>query len=496
MGESPVLPRAARYGAAPLLGLSAVLFLQQGEQTSLALAVHGIRHSLGVSDAALGFLPLGFGVAALLGSVPFGVLADRRRRTWLLAASTAVWTATMVLCGVASSFAFLVAARLGVGLVEANSPAAISLLGDYYPVGQRARRMGYYQLGSFVGALFAYLVGSLVVQLGGWRDAFFLWVPFGILVTVLLMRQVEPRRGEQDLDFEATTSAAAHRPPAAAPHPGMASPSYPAAAASTLGGVEAVIDLTTDADLCRIAGTIALPAPRRVGCLDYRRATPRQALAEVWRIKSLRYGIVSLTVAQLMLNGLAFWGVDYFQVVHHLSVALAGLVAGILGIGAALGIVGGGYLSDRLLRRGMVNARVYVSAAGCLAGTALLLPGFDATHLAVTAPLFFVGGFMLTLPIAPTEALIADVVVCDLRGRANTIRTVVRTLSLSGPAIIGAISAVVGIRLALVAFTPLYAIGGLVMLLALRHYAWDLAFVLAETRRRPPGAGVSSGATR
>jgi hypothetical protein len=42
---------------------------------------------------------------------------------------------------------------------------------------------------------------------------------------------------------------------------------------------------------------------------------------------------------------------------------------------------------------------------------------------------------------------------------------------------------------ALVAFIPVYAVGGVVMLLAARSYPADLAFVVAETRRRRNHAG-------
>jgi hypothetical protein len=58
-------------------------------------------------------------------------------------------------------------------------------------------------------------------------------------------------------------------------------------------------------------------------------------------------------------------------------------------------------------------------------------------------------------------------------------------LSTGGPVVIGFVSTLIGLRLALVALTPIYAIGGVLVLLALRTYPRDLAFVLAESRRQP-----------
>ena len=91
----------------------------------------------------------------------------------------------------------------------------------------------------------------------------------------------------------------------------------------------------------------------------------------------------------------------------------------------------------------------------------------------------------VTLPVAPAEAMLTDVVVARLRGRAASVRSAVRSLSTGGSVVIGFVSTLVGLRLALMALTPIYAIGGVLVLLALRTYPRDLAFVLAESRRRP-----------
>jgi MFS family permease len=215
------------------------------------------------------------------------------------------------------------------------------------------------------------------------------------------------------------------------------------------------------------------------------------------------FGVMSLTISQLLLNGLQFWGVPYFKRVHHMGAAGAGAVTALLGLGSVVGILGGGVLADRLLRRGIVNARVYVVAFGSMFATAIMLPAFLSTNLLVTAPLLFVGGALLTLPVAPAEAIVSDVVVAELRGRAATVRSAVRALSTVGPLLIGGLSTLLvshggldradGLRLAIVALTPLYAIGGLIMLLAARTYPGDIAFVLAEARRNRPDAGEENG---
>jgi hypothetical protein len=85
--------------------------------------------------------------------------------------------------------------------------------------------------------------------------------------------------------------------------------------------------------------------------------------------------------------------------------------------------------------------------------------------------------------VAPADALLTDVVVAPLRGRAAAVRSVVRSAAGLAPLLIGGLKALTDLRTALLIFTPIYAVGGLTMLLAARHYPSDLAFVVAETRR-------------
>lgn len=449
-----------RYGAIPLVVLAGTVALESGERLSLSQAVDGLKAEFHLSDTALGFIPAAMILIGLVGAFPFGFLADRVRRTALLATGMGIWSVCMLLNGLAPGYGFLFATRLGVGTVEANGPAAVSLLADYYPVRERAKRIGLYQSGGLVGATLGLIGGGIAVSLGGWRWAFWMWVPAGILVTLALLRLPEPKRGDQDADF----------------HDDLA---------LDMGAAIETVDAT------KVSDRLALPAPTREGTLEYERATVREIWRELVRIRSMWFALLAITISSLMLNGLQFWAVPYFKRVHHLSAAAAGGFTSVFGLGAAVGVVGGGFLADNLLRRGILNARVYVVAFASMAATAALLPAFLSTNLAVTGVLMTVGGLFLTLPIAPGEAMMNDVVVAQLRGRAATARSVVRSIGAAGPIMVGALTSAFGIRVALASVCPIYAVGGLVMLLAARTYPVDLAYVGAETRRLRAGARLS-----
>jgi predicted MFS family arabinose efflux permease len=440
---------AARYGAFPVVALASTVLLEQGERLSLAQAFDGIRSDFHVSDTALGFLAAAMVLVGVFGGVPFGALADRWRRVMLLVIAIAIWTACMGLSALAPSFAFLLLARLGVGAVEANGPAAVSLLADYYPVVTRARMMGRYQLGAAVGGLLGIAASGVLIDSFGWRAAFWMWIPVGVVVTLVLTRLREPERGGQDRAFHIEEADRVE--------------------------ADGVPGLLPD---------LALPAPR-TSDLDYAAASWGQVLRELLRIRSMWFGLLSLTISNFLLGALTVWGIEFFKQAFDMSATRAGLFVPVIGGGATLGLVGGGELADRLLRRGDANARVHVAAVSSVLASVFLLPAFLTSSLVACAALLFVGSTCLTIPVAPSEALVSDVVPGELRGRAAAIRSAVRAASALAPLIVGVLSDATDLPTALAICTPLYAIGGLVMLLAARTYPGDLAFVAAVAQRQP-----------
>jgi MFS family permease len=458
--------RATRYGGYPLFALAATVMLETGERGSLSQAVTGVRSiqaEFNVSDFWIGALPVALTLVGTVGSIPFGHLADRVKRTALLAGAMALWTLIIGLSALAPTFILLFLIRLGVGVVEANGPAAISLLSDYYPVRERAKRIGLYNSGALLGSALGLGLAGVFVDNWGWRSAFWMWIPLGIATVFILLRTPEPERGHQDADF----------------HDDMA------------------VDPLQGVDAAELAGKLNLPPPNRVGTLDYQNCGWREAYRELLKIRSMWFGVVGITVSSALLGGLGFWAVPYFKEIHGLSASAAGGYTVIFGLGAAVGVVSGGFVADRLLRKGVVNARIYVVVASSIIATIIFVPAFASTSLSVTLPLFLVGGLFLTLPIAPADALLTDVVVAPLRGRAAALRSIVRSAAGVMPLIIGGLKAIFDLRIALVAITPLYALGGLIMWFATRTYPADLAFVAAESRRLRDavGRGVQVGST-
>jgi MFS family permease len=102
--------------------------------------------------------------------------------------------------GLASSFATLLLARIGVGIGEAGgSPPAHSLLSDYFPPERRGFALGVYSAGIPIGAAIGALAGGWIGQIWDWRTAFMVvGLPGLVLAVIVFLTLREPERGRHD----------------------------------------------------------------------------------------------------------------------------------------------------------------------------------------------------------------------------------------------------------------------------------------------------------
>ena len=132
----------------------------------LTLLIEPIRRDLHITDTQVSLLGgLAFSILYTTLGIPIARLADQTHRRNLMAAGLAFWSIMTATCGLARSFWGLFAARIGVGVGEAAlSPAAFSLLADYFPPQRLARAISVYSMGLYFGAGLALMIGGSVVQ--------------------------------------------------------------------------------------------------------------------------------------------------------------------------------------------------------------------------------------------------------------------------------------------------------------------------------------------
>ncbi|MBM3515660.1 MAG: MFS transporter [Alphaproteobacteria bacterium] len=184
----------------------------------MALMVQPIKRDLGISDTEMSLLlGLAFAIFYTILGIPIGRLADQRNRRTIIVASISLWSLMTAMSGFAKGYWTLFLARIGVGVGEAGlTPAALSIISDYFPREKRGRALSVYNAGVGLGAAMAMILGGQVIQyistqppvtlpgvgqLFAWQTVFLVVGLPGLLVAALMLTVKEPvRRGKIKLD--------------------------------------------------------------------------------------------------------------------------------------------------------------------------------------------------------------------------------------------------------------------------------------------------------
>jgi MFS family permease len=165
-GEDAPYPRRS-YAWCVVAILVGTAILSYTDRQVLSLLVDPVRRDLGISDTQVSLL-LGLAFAFVYGvaGLPFGLLADRTSRRNLILCGVLVWSTGTLGCAYAHNFTQLFAARIIVGLGESVlSPAAISLISDYFPPSRRGIAVGCFLSGIAIGIGASILIGGGVLNL-------------------------------------------------------------------------------------------------------------------------------------------------------------------------------------------------------------------------------------------------------------------------------------------------------------------------------------------
>jgi predicted MFS family arabinose efflux permease len=397
-----------------ILLLAAVLGMSSADAATVGAAATPLRHALGINNTDIGLLVTVTSLVAAVASLPFGVLADRVRRTWTLGAAIVLWGAAMIWSATVSSFGELLLTRVFLGGVTAAAgPLVASLVGDYFASSERGRIYGYILAGELAGAGIGFSVTGDIAALS-WRAAFVLLAIPAFVLAWMIFRLPEPARGARG---------------ALTPDGG---PADPETSESDEHG--------TDAQrLARERGVD--PDPELVLRVDPRRMRLLDAARYVLHIRTNVALIIASASGYYFLAGVQTFGVEFVTQQYGINQALGTLVLLVVGGGAIAGVLAGGAIGDVLLHRGYLSARISVSALAATAAVVLFAPAIF-TRSAVTAlPYVTFAALALSAQNPPLDAARLDIMVPLLWGRAEGVRTLLRTGAQAlAPVVFGGVS--------------------------------------------------------
>jgi len=410
--------------------LGAVLALNGADGAAVGAMAPQLEHALKIDNAEIGLLS---SVSLLVGAIftiPVGLLVDRVKRMPMLSISIILWSIASLISAFSKDYGSLLLTRLLLGAVIATAgPAIASLTGDYFPSRERGRVYAYILGGEIAGNAVGFIICGSVASAISWRAGFVLLAIPGVFLARELVRTVpEPLRGGQSrLEWGVVDLKQAAREAASRPAPAL----------------DAGADDGENADLAQEAARRrgVKPDPGRILDRDPRTLPPRDALRYIISIPTNLLMIISSSLGYFFFAGLSTFALLFVKGHYHASQATAELVLGLLVAGALAGTLASGRLTDVMLQRGILGGRVWVPAACYLGAALLLIPGFLASKLSTGLWFDVLGAGLLSAANPPLNAAKLDIVPAGLWGRAESVRTVVRSLAQAlAPLVFGGLS--------------------------------------------------------
>ena len=314
-------PRAGWTAVSVFLVLYALAYL---DRQVLTLLVDPIRQDLGATDFEISLLQgAAFVLFYTICALPIGWAVDRYPRRRVIFVGILVWSIAAAAGGLARNYWQLLLCRFGVGAGEAAlSPSAYSMLSDLFPKERLAGAMAVFSTGAIIGGAISLTVGGLVVSLAKGAEGY----------VIPLLGEVRPWQ----LVFLITGA------------PGV---------------VLAFLVFLVREPTRR--GRIAAKVSKGLGVgalIPFLRSRWRFYAAHI-----LGFSAFNLTVAAYVA-----WTPTFLMRKYGLSAAETGFTLGGLSLVCGVaGMLGSGFIVDRLFRRGLKDAHLrYYAVGAALCGVA------------------------------------------------------------------------------------------------------------------------------
>ncbi len=447
--------------------LALTLGLTATDMAALGVMAHALEKALSLNNAQFGLITTAATLVGAIATLPISILVDRIRRVPLMALLTLIWAGSMAWSALVQSYSSLLLAQLISGISGISLGAVIaSLTGDYFPPSQRGRIFGLIVSGEMFGAGVGIILTSLMMDFFSWRAAFWLLAATGFAFAGIIWKYLhEPNRG------------------------GM--------------GAIARDSVCPDNDKGKRRRVAALiearniePHAHRIISDDPSRWNWPQAARYILSIRTNVILLLGSTASYFYFTGLLTFAVLYLMERYGLPTSAASMVFLTTGSGAIIGVVVSGWLADWLLQRGVIAARVWVSAAAFFLAAGAFLPAFLLPDLPIAATLFFIAAMGLGATNAPLNAARLDIMHSRLWGRAEGLRNALRYVPVAfAPYIVGLISDLLepnaaarkaphgfGLGLTFEFLLILLLIAGTAMFFAGLSYPRDVATAIASER--------------
>lgn len=320
-----------------LLMLFLVTTVNYADRATLSIAGSAVQDSLGISSVQMGYIFSAFGWAYVIGQIPGGWLLDRFGSKLVYGVSILSWSLFTMLQGfigwvpVAYAVGTLFVLRFLVGLAESPSfPGNSRICAAWFPTSERGLAASIFNSAQYFATVaFAPLMGWLV-HAWGWQHVFLVMGAAGVVMALIWTRVIHsprqhPKLSRQELDYIAQ-------------HGGLVDMDQSAKASNQVKG------------------------------------------SQWFYLKQLLTNrmLLGVYIGQYCITTITYFFLTWFPVYlvkeRGMSILQAGFVASLPAVCGFIGGVLGGYISDRMIRRGysLTVARKTPIVCGMLMSVAMI----------------------------------------------------------------------------------------------------------------------------
>ena len=157
-------------------------FVSVLDQSGLSLALPLIADDLDASIPAVQWVTLAYMLATSSLLLPVGRMSDILGRKRVYAAGFVIFIAAAILAGSSNTLGFIIGFKalqgVGAAMIQANGMAIVTTT---FPASERGKAIGTLMTTVGSGAIAGPIISGAVVGIFGWRAAFFLGLPIGLL---------------------------------------------------------------------------------------------------------------------------------------------------------------------------------------------------------------------------------------------------------------------------------------------------------------------------
>ncbi len=398
------------------------LFMIMLDNTVVFVALSAIQNDLQISTSELEWVVNGYALTFAVLMLTGGKLADLLGRRLIFIVGLAIFTASSLACGLATSASILIGARVvqGVGSALMN-PATLSIITATFPPRQRGTAIGIWVGVSAMALAIGPLVGGILTEQINWSWIFFINVPVGILGIIVARLVIDESRDEseeQRLDLPGLLSSGA----------GLFALTYALIEGNTYGWTSG-----------RILGSFAVAAAGLIlfVVLEHRQRVPMLDLS-LFRNPTFAGANTVMLLVALAMFGMFFFNSLYLQRILHYSAIETGATFLPMTVLIVLLAPVAGRFSDRIGSRWLMGVGL-ISLSASLMSFSLL--AVDSSFWDVL-PGLVLGGIGMSLAMTPTTAAAMGSVPVDKAGVGSAVLNSMRQVGGSlGIALMGAIVA-------------------------------------------------------